>query len=1385
MLNYDGSFVSETIQSRKFENAIVFICNNTYKFALASMLVNLKETQDNFLYEVIVYYDGFEEDDCRRLRMIYENIRFIRYTFDMFEEEHGKFDTKNKKFIHKFSHLAYIKYKIFELLKDYSHVLYLDLDMLIMGDIRDIFEIRGIAWRNGESFLEKFEHRLQINDYPDIERLITTKTKAPNGGLLYISNVKSYLKCMDDAKEFVTRFKNIDSSAIDEMAVAYAVAKNEIPLTSLDPNMYNSLPKMYQYGRSIIVHFMGADAKPWNNDVIQTVFPDWLRYYYLALEISGINSQSVVDFGITGKNIKKLMNCKRWLNFLGKTKIDLPNELKLKYDFENEWLIMTLNEEVYYYFRFRDSSTYYSVGMRVSGKVLIEKKEIRANLELLCQINPDYYLSVDERGITITSKSYSETVIFGKFLKFYSNTISQVYFNSELEESILNGGLLDNKKMFDVALLGRYNNLNWGGQLTVLASFVTIKELGFTVKMLKLKNHDPDIKHLYNSFVEYTKVEVNNPSPCKNWNNNFDSFVLCSDWTFNKNWFLPLETRLFTWVNDDKKIVSYASSFGKENGGYTENDYPMLKEKISRFSAISVREKSGISLLKKIGIDNAVQVPDPVFGQKESFYSNLAQKEQRLNVDRPYVAVYLLDMREASVKKALSFCKSLGKEPVFCILFKDRGKTGLIGEYEHYVEGVDGVPLWLKCIEGADYVITNSFHAICMSLIFHKEFIAFERQGFSNTRVGDILETLNLKERFVKVDDNAIPAMSEIDYVKIQERIDDFYCRTRDFIFNALSDEKKVKTSKNVQRIDSLPQSACVGCMSCKNVCPVNCIDENENKQTGFYFPKIEEEKCVHCGLCAKVCPVINKREKNHSLEKVYCGYSLDEKTRYESTSGGFFTEIAMHTLEDPEAVVFGAAYETPYEVAHEEIKNIVEISKIRQSKYVQSRMRDTYKRIEERLKNDKTVLFCGTPCQGAALSAYLETKGVNRDRLVIVDFICHSVNSPKAYQAYLREIEDSFGKKISRVWFKNKEIEWKRFTTRIDFEGTDDYYIKDRYEDPFYKGFLKHHLYSRSSCTTCQFKGVDRYSDITLADAWGISTGKDDKHGISTAIIHTEKGQKVFDAIRDRLFSVEKSVDDISRGNPNFMSASSLGKYSEYFYSRLGEGVAFSKIIEEIEGGNFAPISEKETLKSGDESRSEENIIVLKNGEWLKSEMVILNGAIIQAAQTAQIVLTKGSRLVLNEGLLPGSKEECLIRLEEGAKLVIDGTFKIYHSSRIVVHKDAYLKFGSGYMNTNGKIICRKSIEINDAIIAPDCYIIDSDYHSLRDKDGNVINHSAPVKFLGHVWLGQNVTVLKGVTIGKGACVGAKSLVNKSIPAHCLAVGNPAQVIKEDISWG
>lgn len=135
---------------------------------------------------------------------------------------------------------------------------------------------------------------------------------------------------------------------------------------------------------------------------------------------------------------------------------------------------------------------------------------------------------------------------------------------------------------------------------------------------------------------------------------------------------------------------------------------------------------------------------------------------------------------------------------------------------------------------------------------------------------------------------------------------------------------------------------------------------------------------------------------------------------------------------------------------------------------------------------------------------------------------------------------------------------------------------------------------------------------------------------------------------------------------------------------------------------------------------------------------------------------------------------------MREDSKLVMDGEFRIYTGCNISINKDATLVLGNSYSNFNLNLACFEHITIGSGVeISENVTIRDSDNHSIN---GQPI--SAPVVIEDHVWIGINATILKGVTIGKGAVIAAGALVTHDVPAGALVGGVPAKVIKEKVQW-
>ena len=314
-------------------------------------------------------------------------------------------------------------------------------------------------------------------------------------------------------------------------------------------------------------------------------------------------------------------------------------------------------------------------------------------------------------------------------------------------------------------------------------------------------------------------------------------------------------------------------------------------------------------------------------------------------------------------------------------------------------------------------------------------------------------------------------------------------------------------------------------------VCQVNCIQMIADGE-GFLYPSVDTARCEDCGACATVCPAMNPVIPQDGISAtVYAAWSLDNEIRYNSSSGGIFTELSRPVLRDAGAIA-GARYDNHHRVYHVLIEHEKDLALLRQSKYAQSEAGDVYRNVLTVLDSGRRVLFSGTPCQCAAMMRY-----ANRaDQLILCDFICRGVNSPLVYAKYLEELEARYGAKVRRVWLRNKERGWNDFGTRIDFENGKSYFGSKK-DDSFKFGYIRRGLclYMRPSCGQCAFKGVTRPVDITLGDFWGVKlceSNDDTEGGVSVVIVHTEKGRRLFDAVAPYVYREEQGIGSVCSAN-------------------------------------------------------------------------------------------------------------------------------------------------------------------------------------------------------------------------------------------------------------
>ena len=372
----------------------------------------------------------------------------------------------------------------------------------------------------------------------------------------------------------------------------------------------------------------------------------------------------------------------------------------------------------------------------------------------------------------------------------------------------------------------------------------------------------------------------------------------------------------------------------------------------------------------------------------------------------------------------------------------------------------------------------------------------------------------------------------------------------------------EVNTAKTVENME---KRLCAGCGVCANVCPNACISMNADTE-GFVYPRVDASLCSSCEICTMHCPVLNppKPYENQMDPQVYAAWSLDEEVRYNSTSGGIFTELAK-TVLNQNGFVAGARYNDRHLVEHAVIDRVEDIPLLRQSKYVQSETKDIYTQVETALRTGRPVMFVGTPCQCAGLRVLLRKPYEN---LLLCDFICRGVNSPLVYLKYLEELECQYGSRIKQVWFKNKTYGWNKFGTKIIFEDGQEYF-GGRDTDPFMYGYIKRglNLYMRPSCGQCRFKGVKRSVDITLGDFWGVKLhGSSDNTdaGVSVLMIHSSKGQDLFKCLSNVIYFEKHTLEEVIMHNDCLINSPNIRKGSKDFYLELYDN-GFNKAIKQL----------------------------------------------------------------------------------------------------------------------------------------------------------------------------------------------------------------------------
>lgn len=315
----------------------------------------------------------------------------------------------------------------------------------------------------------------------------------------------------------------------------------------------------------------------------------------------------------------------------------------------------------------------------------------------------------------------------------------------------------------DVIFLSHYSSFcthsikDWLRNCVNYFRFYTLIRYAFTSKGRKLFKFHLEKYKICRALTSYSEKKIMQ---------NTDVFLSGSD----QIWNVSHEYSPFMFLDfvKNKKRVSYASSIG--TGQIPERFRDIVAAHLKKFDAISVREQSAVTYLNELlGEEKVQHVVDPTFLLPNKIWMQLASEAEFTYVlPQKYILCYFIG-NNAEYQHQLETLKTLITGCECIVIPSDENKGAYYGEaiYDYAA----GPKEFVRLIEGATMVCTDSFHATALSIILSKQFVEFKRfsdddQVSQNSRIVDLLNFYGLQDRL-----DIYNALSTIDYKRIQTKL--------------------------------------------------------------------------------------------------------------------------------------------------------------------------------------------------------------------------------------------------------------------------------------------------------------------------------------------------------------------------------------------------------------------------------------------------------------------------------------------------------------------------------------------------------------------------------------------------------------------------------------
>lgn len=424
-----------------------------------------------------------------------------------------------------------------------------------------------------------------------------------------------------------------------------------------------------------------------------------------------------------------------------------------------------------------------------SCKVL---ESIKGDFKFFLEISPEQALAKNRSKIMQKSSPMRNN-----FFEFIKNGNS---FQEAVRKSMF--------PQYDVIIFGSTLNPNFGAIMTYYALYKVVEKAGYNVALANKPREIGLSNHSTIFFEKYTNLAPAEQYYIRyNWM--ADIFLVGSDQLWNYMLFKNMGFYL-NFANSDKKKISYATSFGYHYLTMLEkaqNVYPVVNSLMKRFDAISVREDEGKTICAREHSVDATWVLDPVFLLQENDY-NLISQNAGHKIRYSYVVSYCLsgNSKAKDFYSLLYYISDFLGLPTINML---SGRSDISDEQRKNINGYICEDLsmeeWLYNIQNSKFVVTDSFHGTCFSIIFQKNFIVFQN-GRGLSRLTSLLNLLGLEDRLIGSFDEIIGKENilnrEIDYDKVNRILNIKRAESYIWLMNSLKAPKCVSEHLYLDRKD-------------------------------------------------------------------------------------------------------------------------------------------------------------------------------------------------------------------------------------------------------------------------------------------------------------------------------------------------------------------------------------------------------------------------------------------------------------------------------------------------------------------------------------------------------------------------------------------------------